>query len=166
MEPSSGTISRRGARAGSTQCAPRKRDEERSLQVQLCAVNPIWARVGMVAFAQTPGPSQGDQCRPAFRPKGRFPYCQRSAMGHPRLPVGHPSPVCPRAARRKRCAVTQHGRREVVDADLRDYFNSIPHAPLMRAEVVSRPGQIGDFCDEPRLDPVHARKNERRAKAG
>jgi Reverse transcriptase (RNA-dependent DNA polymerase) len=29
--------------------------------------------------------------------------------------------------------VTQHGRREVVDADLRDYFNSIPHAPLMRS---------------------------------
>ena len=28
--------------------------------------------------------------------------------------------------------VTQHGRREVVDADLRDYFTSIPHAPLMR----------------------------------
>jgi len=28
--------------------------------------------------------------------------------------------------------VTQHGRREVVDADLRDYFTSIPHEPLMR----------------------------------
>ena len=28
--------------------------------------------------------------------------------------------------------VTQHGRREVVDADLRDYFTSIPHSPLMR----------------------------------
>jgi len=29
--------------------------------------------------------------------------------------------------------VTQHGRREVVDADLRDYFTSIPHTPLMRS---------------------------------
>jgi RNA-directed DNA polymerase len=28
--------------------------------------------------------------------------------------------------------VTQHGLREVVDADLRDYFTSIPHSPLMR----------------------------------
>jgi len=28
--------------------------------------------------------------------------------------------------------VTQQGRREVVDADLRDYFTSIPHSPLMR----------------------------------
>ncbi len=29
--------------------------------------------------------------------------------------------------------VTQHGRREVVDADLRDYFTSIPHTPLLRS---------------------------------
>lgn len=29
--------------------------------------------------------------------------------------------------------VTQHGRREVVDADLRNYFTSIPHTPLMRS---------------------------------
>ena len=29
--------------------------------------------------------------------------------------------------------VTQHGRREVVDADLRDYFTSIPHSPLMHS---------------------------------
>src|SRR3984957_6076142 len=29
--------------------------------------------------------------------------------------------------------VTQHRRREGVDADLRDYFTSIPHAPLMRS---------------------------------
>jgi RNA-directed DNA polymerase len=29
--------------------------------------------------------------------------------------------------------VKQHGRREVVDADLRDYFTSIPHTPLLRS---------------------------------
>jgi group II intron reverse transcriptase/maturase len=37
------------------------------------------------------------------------------------------------ALRRVYWHVTQHGRREVVDADLRDYFTSIPHAPLMRS---------------------------------
>ena len=37
------------------------------------------------------------------------------------------------ALRRVFWHVTQHGRREVVDADLRDYFTSIPHAPLMRS---------------------------------
>jgi len=36
------------------------------------------------------------------------------------------------ALRRVYWHVTQHGRREVVDADLRDYFTSIPHTPLMR----------------------------------
>ena len=36
------------------------------------------------------------------------------------------------ALRRVCWHVTQHGRREVVDADLRDYFTSIPHSPLMR----------------------------------
>jgi group II intron reverse transcriptase/maturase len=36
------------------------------------------------------------------------------------------------ALRRVYWHVTQHGRREVVDADLRDYFTSIPHEPLMR----------------------------------
>ena len=36
------------------------------------------------------------------------------------------------ALRRVYWHVTQHGRREVVDADLRDYFTSIPHNPLMR----------------------------------
>lgn len=36
------------------------------------------------------------------------------------------------ALRRVYWHVAQHGRREVVDADLRDYFTSIPHAPLMR----------------------------------
>jgi group II intron reverse transcriptase/maturase len=39
------------------------------------------------------------------------------------------------ALRRVYWHVTQHGRREVVDADLRDYFTSIPHAPLMRSLV-------------------------------
>jgi RNA-directed DNA polymerase len=37
------------------------------------------------------------------------------------------------ALRRVYWHVTQHGRREVVDADLRDYFTSIPHSPLMRS---------------------------------
>ncbi len=37
------------------------------------------------------------------------------------------------ALRRVYWHVTQHGRREVVDADLRDYFTSIPHAPLLRS---------------------------------
>lgn len=36
------------------------------------------------------------------------------------------------AVRRVFWHVTQHRRQEVVDADLRDYFTSIPHAPLMR----------------------------------
>jgi RNA-directed DNA polymerase len=37
------------------------------------------------------------------------------------------------ALRRVYWHITQHGRREVVDADLRDYFTSIPHSPLMRS---------------------------------
>jgi hypothetical protein len=37
------------------------------------------------------------------------------------------------ALRRVYWHVTQRGRREVVDADLLGYFNSIPHAPLMRS---------------------------------
>ena len=37
------------------------------------------------------------------------------------------------ALRRVYWHVTQHERREVVDADLRDYFTSIPHSPLMRS---------------------------------
>jgi group II intron reverse transcriptase/maturase len=37
------------------------------------------------------------------------------------------------ALRRVYWHVAQHGRREVVDADLRDYFTSIPHSPLMRS---------------------------------
>jgi RNA-directed DNA polymerase len=36
------------------------------------------------------------------------------------------------ALRRVYWHVTQRGRRDVVDADLRDYFTSIPHHPLMR----------------------------------
>ena len=39
------------------------------------------------------------------------------------------------AIRRVYWQVTEQGRREVVDADLRDYFTSIPHAPLMRSLV-------------------------------
>ena len=37
------------------------------------------------------------------------------------------------ALRRVYWHVTEQGRREVVDADLRDYFTSIPHAPLIRS---------------------------------
>jgi RNA-directed DNA polymerase len=37
------------------------------------------------------------------------------------------------ALRRVYWHVTEQGRREVVDADLRDYFTSIPHSPLMRS---------------------------------
>jgi group II intron reverse transcriptase/maturase len=37
------------------------------------------------------------------------------------------------AVRRIFWHMTQHGRREVVDADLRDYFTSIPHTPLLRS---------------------------------
>ncbi len=37
------------------------------------------------------------------------------------------------ALRRVYWHVTQHGRREVVDADLRDYFTSIPHSDLLRS---------------------------------
>lgn len=37
------------------------------------------------------------------------------------------------AIRRVYWHVTEQGRREVVDADLRDYFTSIPHASLMRS---------------------------------
>ena len=36
------------------------------------------------------------------------------------------------AIRRVYYHVTQRGLREVVDADLSDYFNTIPHGPLMR----------------------------------
>src|ERR1017187_9706281 len=36
------------------------------------------------------------------------------------------------AVRRAYFHVTQHNRREVVDADLSDYFTTIPHGPLMR----------------------------------
>ena len=37
------------------------------------------------------------------------------------------------ALRRVYWHVTRHGRQAVVDADLRDYFTSIPHSPLMRS---------------------------------
>jgi RNA-directed DNA polymerase len=37
------------------------------------------------------------------------------------------------ALRRVYWHVTEQGRREVVDADLRDYFTSIPHSSLMRS---------------------------------
>lgn len=36
------------------------------------------------------------------------------------------------AVRRVYFHITEHGRREVVDADLSDYFTSIPHSPLLK----------------------------------
>lgn len=36
------------------------------------------------------------------------------------------------AVRRAFWHISQHGRTEIVDGDLRDYFNTIPHGPLMR----------------------------------
>lgn len=36
------------------------------------------------------------------------------------------------AVRRVYFHITQHGRQEVVDADLSDYFTTIPHGPLLR----------------------------------
>lgn len=36
------------------------------------------------------------------------------------------------AVRRVFFHVTKHGRRDVVDADLSDYFNTIPHGPVMK----------------------------------
>jgi len=36
------------------------------------------------------------------------------------------------AIRRVFYNISQHGRREIVDADLSDYFSTIPHGPLMR----------------------------------
>jgi len=36
------------------------------------------------------------------------------------------------AIRRVFFHITQHGRREIVDGDLSDYFGTIPHTPLMR----------------------------------
>ena len=36
------------------------------------------------------------------------------------------------AVRRVYFHIAQHGRREVVDADLSDYFTTIPHGPLLR----------------------------------
>jgi hypothetical protein len=36
------------------------------------------------------------------------------------------------AIRRAFWHITDHGRTEVADVDLKDYFNTIPHGPLMR----------------------------------
>ncbi|MBA2306719.1 group II intron reverse transcriptase/maturase [Candidatus Dependentiae bacterium] len=47
------------------------------------------------------------------------------------------------AIRRVFFHLTQEGRREVVDVDLSDYFNSIPHGPLMKS--VSRRVSDGKF---------------------
>lgn len=39
------------------------------------------------------------------------------------------------AVRRAYFHITEHGRREVVDADLSDYFTTIPHSPLLRCVI-------------------------------
>jgi len=39
------------------------------------------------------------------------------------------------AIRRAFWHITDHGRTEVADVDLKDYFNTIPHGPLMRCAV-------------------------------
>jgi hypothetical protein len=40
-----------------------------------------------------------------------------------------------------------------------------PNIDRVPQEAIGRPGQIGDLGDKLRLDPVHPRKNERRAEA-
>jgi RNA-directed DNA polymerase len=44
------------------------------------------------------------------------------------------------AVRRVYFHITQHDRREVVDADLSDYFTTIPHGPLLRCVI----GRVAD----------------------
>lgn len=39
------------------------------------------------------------------------------------------------AVRRAYFHITQHGRRDVVDADLSDYFTTIPHGPLLKCVI-------------------------------
>lgn len=51
-----------------------------------------------------------------------------------------PGPDAKMAVRKVYFHITQHGRREVVDADLSDYFTTIPHGPLL--QCVSR--QVAD----------------------
>lgn len=48
------------------------------------------------------------------------------------------------AIRRVFYNIRDHGRREIVDADLRDYFSTIPHGPLMRC--IARRVADGKFC--------------------
>ena len=48
----------------------------------------------------------------------------------------------------------------------RRLVRSEPNIDRLSQELVGGPGEIGDLGDEPRLDPMDLRKNERRAKAG
>jgi hypothetical protein len=67
------------------------------------------------------------------RPKAKFPAALvATPVDLTRIPVGRPSPVCPRGGRRK------------------------PWAAAVG------PGQVGDLGDKLRHDPVHTRKNQRR----
>ena len=52
-----------------------------------------------------------------------------------------------RASRQAFRHVSDHGRSEIVDADLSDYFSSIPHGPLMRCvsrRVADGTSPVGD----------------------
>lgn len=66
------------------------------------------------------------------------------------------------ALRRVFFHVTQHGRRDVVDADLSDYFNTIPHGALMKC-VARRvaDGSILALLKQWLITPVVERKGRR-----
>ena len=68
---------------------------------------------------------------------------------------------------RYRTAYPPEFRRQMVDLVRSGRMPEMAQPDIDRVaqEVVGRPGQIGDLDDKLRLDPVHARKNERRAEA-
>ena len=66
------------------------------------------------------------------------------------------------AIRRVFFHITQHGRREIVDGDLSDYFGTIPHSPLLRCLVrrVSD-GQVVSVVKQWLRTPVVEREGRR-----
>ena len=66
------------------------------------------------------------------------------------------------AIRRVFFHITQHGRREIVDGDLSDYFGTIPHIPLLRclARRVSD-GQVLSVVRQWLRTPVVEREGRR-----